>query len=151
MSLRSAGEQDAAQLFTEAMTTSTRASKMRGAWKVMQENVGITYFARDEALSFFVNSKHQYQVAMSSAKQKNADIYPSCNNIREAKRRCYRSKESFTVTDTLAEVKLQDLHDHTIIRLVQAHEILLARVAGKNIQKIVLVSKWGFDGSIGHS
>jgi hypothetical protein len=116
--------------------------------------VGITSFTSDEALSFFVNaklSKHQYQVIRSSAKQKNADIYPSYNNIREAKQRCYPSKESFTVTDTLAEVKLQDLLDHTILRIVQAHEILLARVAGKNIQKIVLVSKWGFDGSTGHS
>jgi hypothetical protein len=108
----------------------------------------------DKALSFFVNTKlstHQYQVIRSSTKQKNADIYPSYNNIREVKQCCYCSKESFTVTDTLAEVKLQDLLDHTILCIVQAHEILLTRVAGENIQKIVLVSKWGFDGSSGHS
>jgi hypothetical protein len=61
----------------------------------------------------------------------NADIYPSYNNIREANQLCYPSKESFTVTDTLAEVKLQDLLDHTILRIVQVHEILLTRVAGK--------------------
>jgi hypothetical protein len=50
MSLRSAGEQDAAQLFKEAaMTTPTRASKMRHARKVRQENVGIKPFTRKEA------------------------------------------------------------------------------------------------------
>jgi hypothetical protein len=62
MSLRSAGEQDAAYLFEEAMATPTTASKMRHAWKVKQENMGITSFTSDEALSFFVNaklSKHQ--------------------------------------------------------------------------------------------
>jgi hypothetical protein len=41
MNLRSAGEQDAAQLFKEATTTPTRASKMRRTWKVEQENVGL--------------------------------------------------------------------------------------------------------------
>jgi hypothetical protein len=66
------------------------------------------------------------------------------------KQRCYPTEESFTVTDTLAEVKLQDLLDHTILRIVQAHEIILTKVAGENIQKTVLVSKWGSDGSTGH-
>jgi hypothetical protein len=68
MNLQLASEQDAAQLFKEAMTTPTRASKMRRTWKVKQENVGITSFTSDEALSFFVFSKHQYQVIRSSAK-----------------------------------------------------------------------------------
>ena len=92
MSLRSAGEQDAAHVFKEAMATPIRASKMRHAWKVKQEKMGITSFTSDEALSLFVNaklSKHQYQLLRSSAKQKNADIYPSYNNIRKVKQRCY--------------------------------------------------------------
>jgi hypothetical protein len=49
MRLRSAGEQNAAQLFKVAMTTPSRASKMRRAWKVRQENVGIKSFTRKEA------------------------------------------------------------------------------------------------------
>ena len=80
-----------------------------------------------------------------------SDIYPSYNNIRKAKQRCYPAEKSFTVTDTLAELKLQDLLDHTILRIVQARQIILTRVAGENIQKTVLISKWGFDGSTGHS
>jgi hypothetical protein len=48
--------------------TPTRASKMRHAWKVKRENVGITSLTRGEALAF-VNtelSKHRDQLAMMS-------------------------------------------------------------------------------------
>lgn len=48
-SLRLAGQQDVAQVFKRAMTT-TRALKVRYAWKVKEKkNVGITYFSNDEA------------------------------------------------------------------------------------------------------
>jgi hypothetical protein len=47
------------------------------------------------------------------------------------------------VTDTPAEVKLHGLLDYTILHIVQAYEIVLDSVAGKNIEKTVLVSKWG--------
>jgi len=48
-----------------------------------------------------------------------------------------------TVIDTMAEVKLRDL-DHTILCIVQVHEIILTSVAGNNIQKIVPVFKLVF-------
>jgi hypothetical protein len=50
----------------------------------------------------------------------------------------------FTVIDTLAEVKLQYFLHLTILHIVQAHEIILTSVAGKNIQKIVPVFKLEF-------
>jgi hypothetical protein len=49
-------------------TTPTTASKMGHGWKVKLENVGITSFTMDEALSF-VNkelSKHRDQLATLS-------------------------------------------------------------------------------------
>jgi hypothetical protein len=150
MNFQLAGKQDGAQLFKEVPTPTT-ALKMRHACKVKQENVGITSFTSNEGLSF-VNvklSKHQYQLMRSNVKQ-NADIYPSYY-ITEVKQHCYPNKQSFRVTDTPAAVYLQDLVDHTILHIAQAYEILLARVAGKNVQKIILVSKWGFDGSTGRS
>ena len=119
-----------------------RASKLRHAWKVKQEKVGITSFTSNKVLSFLVNGKlgkHLYHLMRSSAKQKNADIYPSYNNFIEAKQCCYPTKESFTV----AEAKLQDLLGHTILH-IEVHEIVLSSVAGKSIQKIVSVFKLGF-------
>jgi hypothetical protein len=47
-------------------------------------------------------------------------------------------------------LQIRDLLDHTISRTVQAHEILLASVAGKIIQKIALAPKCGSDGSTEH-
>ena len=81
---------------------------MRHVWKFKQEKVGITSFASNEVLSFLANvklGKHLYRLMRSSAKQKNADISPSYNNVREAKQCCYSTKGSFTVTDALTEVK----------------------------------------------
>ena len=46
-------------------------------------------FTQDEALSLFIESditKKAYQTARSAAKRKRADIYPTCNELREAKR-----------------------------------------------------------------
>lgn len=76
----------------------------------------------------------------SSAEQKNADIRPSYNNFREAKQCCYPTKESFTV----AEAKLQNLFGHTVLHTFETHEIFLTSIAGKNIQKIISVFKFGF-------
>jgi hypothetical protein len=42
-----------------------------------------------------------------------------------------------------------DLVYHTVSRTFQAHGIIFAIAAERNIQKIVLVSKWRFDGSTG--
>lgn len=50
----------------------------------------------------------------------------------------------FTVIDIVAEVKLRDLDHHTILCIVQVHEIILTSVAGKNIQKIIPVFKLVF-------
>jgi pyridoxine 5'-phosphate synthase PdxJ len=44
-----------------------------------------------------------------------------------------------SVHQNLAEVELQASLEHTTSCIVQAHEILLAVVAGKNIQKIVYI------------
>jgi len=65
---------------------------------------------------------------------------PVNNNNREAKKRCYPSNKSFTVTDTLAAVELHYLLDHTILRIVQAHEIVLDSVAGKFIHLAVCLT-----------
>ena len=50
----------------------------------------------------------------------------------------------FKVIDTLAKVKLRGLLDHMILCIVQAHEIILTSVAGKNIHKFVPVFKLVF-------
>lgn len=58
----------------------------------------------DKALSLLVNvklTKHQYQLIRLNAKENNSVIYPPYNVIREAKIRCYPSKEAFKITESL--------------------------------------------------
>ena len=50
-----------------------------------------------------------------------------------------------------AEVKLQDLLDHTATRLLQVQEPVLCQLEENNVDSFILLSKWGFDGSSGHS
>lgn len=83
------------------------------------------------------------------AKQLNADIYPSYHNILTAKKRCY--PKNVLVTQDCAEVKLQDLLDHTAVRLIQVQEPVLSMTEEKHLKSLMLLSKWGFDGSSGQS
>ena len=77
-------------------------------------------FTQDEALSLFTESdmtKKAYQTVRSAAKRKRADIYPTNNELMEAKRQCYPG--NITVTVDSARVPLQDLLDHTALRIIQ--------------------------------
>jgi len=108
MALRSLGEEDAAKILNESTnTTPTRASKIRKCWG---KKMYTTRMDEDKALSLLVNAKltkHQYRLIRLNAKENNSDIYLPYNLIREAKTRCYPSKEAFKITETLAEIYLQ--------------------------------------------
>jgi hypothetical protein len=49
------------------------------------------------------------------------------------------------------EVQLQALLDLTVRRIALSQEDVFAAVSHNNLQELVLVSKWGCDGSTGHS
>lgn len=52
-----------------------------------------------------------------TTKKRGANIYPSYNVIAEAKQHCY--PKNISVTESSAQVPLQDLVDHIVKRLVQ--------------------------------
>ena len=55
------------------------------------------------------------------------------------------------MTEDECEVKLQQLLDHTAKRLLLAQrEVVTAAVPDEETSNLVLVSKWGCDGSTGH-
>lgn len=87
-------------------------------------------------------SKKQYNVVRSYAPH----IFPSYKRVQEAKRECY--PENIEVTETTATVPLQNLLDHTATRLLAAQADVLQRLSER---ELTLFSKWGFDGSSGHS
>jgi len=108
----------------------------------------------DKALSLLVNAKltkHQYQLIRLNAKENNSDIYQPYNLITEAKTRCYHPKEAFKITESLAEIYLQELLDHTVFRIIQCQWSVVDSFSAENITSMILTTKWSFDGSTSHS
>ncbi|KAF2905743.1 hypothetical protein ILUMI_00433 [Ignelater luminosus] len=109
MSLRSAGETDAAKLMNEALdTTPTTATRIRKAW--LQQKETIVTYTPEKTLSLFIETKltkNHYMKIRTQAKLKNADIYPNYHKLRAAKEQCYPDRNSTLISDSVIEVKLQ--------------------------------------------
>ncbi|KYN14460.1 hypothetical protein ALC57_13337, partial [Trachymyrmex cornetzi] len=106
----------------------------------------IVPYTSEEALAFILNagmSKDMYIQTRLGAKKRNADIYPSYERVREVKRQCY--PQGVTITEKGAHIPLQNLLNHTITRLIKCITI------PPSVKRIQLISKWGYDGSSGHS
>lgn len=154
--LKQEGKDAAAKLIAEAVfSTPTRASKMHKSWQLTKEARNVVPYSDDEAVSLIIEgklSKHQYLLFRREAKLKNADIYPSYHKVLEAKSRCYPPKEAQIVTESSAEILLQELLDHTTRRILELQEQVISSLPlDDRLNNLVLLVKWGCDGSTGHS
>lgn len=149
MKLRSEGRHTAAKIVQEACSVSGNIPHM------VKKNVkNITSYTDDEALALIVenkSTKNEYLNMRHGAIERGVDLYPSYHKILDAKTRCYPGNEYITVTDSIAEVKLQALLDHTATRIVKVSESVTGMLSIEQLDKLTLLSKWGFDGSSGHS
>lgn len=94
-------------------------------------------------------SLHQYELFHSQAKQRNADIYPPYYKVFEAKKECYPSSDSTTISEMGANIALQSLLNHTVERLVKScDQNIIEEVAE---QELEATYKWGLDGASGQS
>lgn len=99
-----------------------------------------------QALSVFVEaglSRKQYEIIASSAKH----VFPCYSLLQKSKQSCYPLPESYTVTNTLAEINLQSLLDHTATRLLVHLKDVLDTLSTNECSSLELISKWGCDGS----
>lgn len=67
------------------------------------------------------------------------------------KNKYYPPQQSIFITDTGAEIKLQQLLDHTTERLLTSQESVLRSFSSNYLQNLTLLSKWGCDGSSGYN
>lgn len=150
MSMRSMGQVEASKLVKEiSFTTPKRAAKYRKAFEAHEKCV-IRKLTGDEALSMIVEAKltrHQYQTVRSHDKEK----FPCYKIIQQAKKLCYPDKDAITITSTSAEVKLQQLVDHTAERLISVQMDVMEALKSEQLTDLYLISKWGCDGSSGQS
>lgn len=103
VSLRDSGLNDASKLVEEStMTTPTRATKIRILYKQSQTSKNeLQKYTNDEALALLVDlklTKYQYQNLRIQAKNKNANIYPTYNSVRDAKIQCYLPRFSINIS-----------------------------------------------------
>lgn len=91
-------------------------------------------------------SKSQYFILRNLSIKEGLNIYPSYYQIQKAKLDCYPNKASITVEETGAKVALQALLDHTVSRI-----LLNTNVITSERRKLILITKWGCDGSSGQS
>ncbi|GBO08968.1 hypothetical protein AVEN_208278-1 [Araneus ventricosus] len=68
-------------------------------------------------------STHQYEIIRQQTNKIHKNMYPAYHKIKAAKELCYPSNVG--VTETFAEIKLQSLIDHTIMRLCKVQEDVL--------------------------
>lgn len=101
-----------------------------------------------QALSLIIEaqlSRKQYETVRNYA----PDIFPSYKLVQAEKISSY--PKNVQVTETEAIVPLQSLLNHTATRLVQAQKNVLDGQSLDESDTLVLLSKWGFDGSSSHT
>lgn len=141
---RSSGNNEAAKVIRDITETPTRAKKFR---KAAEAGLKCTVKKRtpEEALLLIVEGNlttEQYELLY----QDNKDIgrYPCYTYVQRAKQACYPPKQ---VTEMGAEVKIQDLVDHTSSRLCKFLEPVLEQFVQDGQTDFELIYKWGCDGS----
>lgn len=147
MSLRASGKNEAAKVVQEISSSPKRATKLRDAYKKSLEYKP-KMLSGEDALALLVDAKlsrHQYDLIRQTAPEK----FPSYKKVQTAKKNCY--PENIIVTSTSAEVNLQALLNHTVKRLLMVQQCVVESLKDEELDNLFLYTKWGFDGSSGHS
>jgi hypothetical protein len=143
---QNSGKICAASLLNQFTTTPTRDKKIKSVLKEKNcERLPVAY-TPDEALAFLIENgltKQQYINIRLGAIQKNCKIYPSYENVIEAKKRCY--PDNLHVTETSCKIPMQDLLNHTTKRICSLPQVKLEN----EMTNLEMLYKWGCDGSSG--
>ncbi|XP_011858792.1 PREDICTED: uncharacterized protein LOC105556321 [Vollenhovia emeryi] len=119
---RLTGEKDLSAVLNELCKDSKKVAHLI-------QNVGnttsIVKMTSEEALGYLLDhnmSKRDYQSMRLLVKSRNADIFPSYNDILAAKSKCRPNPQFVKISETSAEVLLQGLLDHTTERILQLQD-----------------------------
>lgn len=80
-------------------------------------------------MALLLNAKlttSQYKELIKEAKE----IYPSYDRVLNAKKECY--PDNIIIIETMGEVKLQSLLDHSVQRLIKAQKEVMNRILSEN-------------------
>ena len=128
------------------MSSTNIAQEVVSSQEELQKRKPFEYTV-EEALCYLVSNNlttAQYKSIRQGAIDHNHKLYPSYYSVLKAKKDSYPS--NLFVSETICEVPLQSLLDHTCSRILQYVKPTIA-----NDSKLELICKWGFDGSSGYS
>ena len=143
--LTTSGKRSAATVLKDLKTSPKRAGKYKKAYRSSLEPTKKSLTPL-EALLIFTDAgltKFQYEIVRTSDKKQ----WPCYSILVEEKKTCYPDPDSFTVTESLAEVDLQSLLNHTAERLVLYLEEVIKTLTESGRKHMKLSTKWGCDGS----
>lgn len=66
--------------------------------------------------------------------------------LQKEKQKCYPDKTAYRVTETCAEIDLQNLMDHTVTRLLSHLKDVLPHLEEEENYSLVLICKWAVMG-----
>ncbi|PZC78080.1 hypothetical protein B5X24_HaOG202615 [Helicoverpa armigera] len=147
MKLRETGKVDASKIVKDLTKSPRRARKYAVAMKKStceEDQEKSKRLAHSRALFMFVEAgltQAQYEVV----RETNPSFYPCYSILKKLKKECY--PEIHRVTETCAEVQVQNLMDHTAQRLILHLVEAVEQLSEAEKQSLVLISKWGCDGS----
>lgn len=150
-SARLYGHRDLARVIKEASNSPEKCKEMKKSvsFSSTSEQRCLT---KEEALAYYVDSKstsHSYKQTRKWSMKAGHQVFPSFYSIRQAKLECFPCEDQIIVNETRAEIKLQAILDKTVERLVAAQCDVLKNLSSDS--SFTLISKWGCDGSSGHS
>lgn len=144
--LKTSGNIGASKLLKEVVFSPTKANEYMQCLGRSEE----AKMSKEEALSVLVEarlSRHQYNIIKKSAPKR----FPSYTAVQLAKKECYPPEHSIKVSETSSEISLQSLLNHTVERLLVVQNPVINTLSENELKKLCLYTKWGFDGSSGHS
>lgn len=109
---RTMGNNDVARVIKGVTKSLTRAAKFRKAAAIGSNTTTTKTHTPEDVLMIYTEAN--LTMSQYEAIQTNKDIYPCYSHIQKAKLDCYPPKN---VSESIVEVKLQDLLDHTTLRL----------------------------------
>ncbi|CAB3252648.1 unnamed protein product [Arctia plantaginis] len=110
-------------------------------------------FTENEALLLYVElglSQSKYQLLRNAHMEKKSRMFPAYKKIQKAKLQCYPAT-GMSFTENEAAVTLQSILNHTSDRIILLNMEVIKILSAKQLENLILIVKWGCDGSSGHN
>lgn len=149
LSMQAEGNKDIAAVLSYLIDNPEDASRIRALCE-SKINETQTLYTKEKALAVMISlqlSKLKYIRLREISIEHGVNPYPSYYKVQQAKQDCYPPAKAIRITDTSAEINLQAVLDLTVHRMLKVFDI----EKHHEIDKFILISKWGFDGATGQS